>query len=66
MRNLKGVDFGALLRNKKEAEELLQDLKVGVLSGSGHTWLPKLSCFVFYLILKRWISRGPSPEQPHS
>lgn len=47
MRSFKGVNFGTLLRSPKEAEELLPDLKVGVLSGCGYTWLTKLSCFVF-------------------
>lgn len=49
MRSFKGIDFGTLLSNPKEAEELLPDLKVGLLSGSGYTWLFKMSCFVFVL-----------------
>ncbi|KAI4066187.1 extra spindle pole bodies like 1, separase [Homo sapiens] len=47
MRSFKRVNFGTLLSSQKEAEELLPALKVGVLPGSGYTWLSKLSCFVF-------------------
>ena len=47
MRSFKGVNFGTLLSSPKETEELLPDLKVGALFDCGHTWLTKLSCFVF-------------------
>lgn len=50
MRSFKGVNFGTLLSSPKEAEELLPDLKVWVLSGSTYTWLSKLSCFVSALL----------------
>lgn len=64
MRSFKGIDFGTLLSNPKEAEELLPDLKVGLLSGSGYTWLFKMSCFVLVLFKKQVNWRSP-PEQPH-
>lgn len=47
MRSFRGVNFGTLLSSPKETEELLPDLKVGTLFDCGHTWLTKLSCFVF-------------------
>lgn len=56
MRSFKGVNFGTLLSSPKEAEELLPDLKVGVLSGFGYIWLSKLSCFVFCPISSNSIS----------
>lgn len=49
MRSFKGINFGTLLSNPKEAEELLPDFKVGVMSSSGYTWLLKMSCFGFVL-----------------
>lgn len=64
MRSFKGINFGTLLSNPKEAEELLPDLKVGGLSSSGYTWLLKMSCFVFVLF-KGQVNRRSSPEQPH-
>lgn len=48
MRSFKGVNFGTLLSSPKEAEELLPDLKVGVLAGCGYIHLAsQAALFVF-------------------
>lgn len=52
MRSFKGVNFGALLSSQKEAEDLLPDLKVGVLSGSGYLAF-QAELFWFFPYLKR-------------
>lgn len=49
MRSFKGVNFGTLLSNPKEAEELLPDLKVG-----GVVWLWMHLAFVFCFLFFWW------------